>query len=167
MCEHSKILTIMSRNVLELKSIKIAPEKVKSFAAAKRLAKLKDFDLKEEYFEKVYHPADLVKDIAYYVEGETFQSNVRVADIKGTLHASYYDNNWLVMMMKLDRHKDDFDVERVKDAIFNTKCFEPIHLSKYGELYFINGGGNHRVCQAKFLGLETVPCEVTEFVIEK
>ena len=83
------------------------------------------------------------------------------------IHASYYDNNWLVMMMKLDRHKDDFDVERVKDAIFNTKCFEPIHLSKYGELYFINGGGNHRVCQAKFLGLETVPCEVTEFVIEK
>ena len=161
------MLTIMSRNVLELKSIKIAPEKVKSFAVAKRLAKLKDFDLKEEYFETVYHPADLVKDIAYYVEGETFQSNVRVADIKGTLHASYYDNNWLVMMMKLDRHKDDFDVERVKDAIFNTKCFEPIHLSKYGELYFINGGGNHRVCQAKFLGLETVPCEVTEFVIEK
>ena len=161
------MLTIMSRNVLELKSIKIAPEKVKSFAAAKRLAKLKDFDLKEEYFELVYHPADLVKDIANYVEGETYHANVPVADIKGTLHASYYDNNWLVMMMKLDRHKDDFDVERVKDAIFNTQCFEPIHLSKYGELYFINGGGNHRVCQAKFLGLETVPCEVTEFVIEK
>lgn len=159
--------TKMSRNILELKSIKIAPEKVQTLAAAKRIAKQKDFDLKEEYFEKVYHPADLVKDIAYYVEGETFQSNVRVTDIKGTLHASYYDNNWLVMMMKLDRHKDDFDVERVKDAIFNTKCFEPIHLIKYGELYFINGGGNHRVCQAKFLGLETVPCEVTEFVIEK
>ena len=158
----------MSRNVLELKSIKIAPEKVKSFAAAKRLAKLKDFDLKEEYFELVYHPADLVKDIANYVEGETYHANVPVADIKGTLHANYYDNNSLVMMMKLDRHKDDFDVERVKDAIFNTKCFEPIHLSKYGDLYyFISGGGNHRVCQAKFLGLKTVTCEVTEFVIEK
>ena len=98
---------------------------------------------------------------------DTYQANVPVADIKGTLHASYYDNNWLVMMMKLDRHKDDFDVESVKDAIFNTKCFEPIHLSKYGELYFINGGDNHRVCQAKVLGFETVPCEVTEFVIEK
>ena len=159
--------TKMSRNILELKSIKIAPEKVQTLASAKRIAKLKDFDLKEEYFELVYHPADLVKDIANYVEGETYHANVPVADIKGTLHASYYDNNWLVMMMKLDRHNDDFDVERVKDAIFNTKCFEPIHLSKYGELYFINGGGNHRVCQDKFLGLETVPCEVTEFVIEK
>lgn len=154
----------MSQNILELKSIKIAPEKVQTLAAAKLLAKLKNFDLKEEYFETVYHPADLVKGIAQYVEGETYQANVPVADIKGTLHASYYDCNWLVMMMKLDRHKDDFDVERVKDAIFNTKCFEPIQLSKFGSLYFIDGGGNHRVCQAKFLGLETVPCEVTEFV---
>lgn len=94
----------MSRNILELKSIKIAPEKVQTLAVAKRLAKLKDFDLKEEYFELVYHPADLVKDIANYVEGETYHANVPVADIKGTLHASYYDNNWLVMMMKLDRH---------------------------------------------------------------
>ena len=48
------------------------------------------------------------------------------------------------------------------EAILNTKCFEPIRLSKFGSLYFIDGGGNHRVCQAKFLGLETVPCEVTE-----
>lgn len=159
--------TKMSRNILELKSIKIAPEKVQTLAAAKCIAKLKDFDLKEEYFEMVCHPADLVNNIAYYVEGDTYQANVPVADIKGTLHASYYDNNWLVMMMKLDRHKDDFDVESVKDAIFNTKCFEPIHLSKYGDFYFISGGGNHRVCQAKFLGLETVPCEVTEYFIEK
>lgn len=157
----------MSQNILELKSIKIAPEKVQTLAAAKRLAKLKNFNLKEEYFETVYHPADLVKGIAQYVEGETYQANVPVADIKGTLHASYYDNNWLVMMMNLERHKTDFDVKKVKEAIFNAKCFEPIHLSKYGDIYFINGGGNHRVCQAKFLGVETVPCEVTEFVIEK
>ena len=55
------------------------------------------------------------------------------------------------MLMSLERHMDDFDVEKVKKAIFNAKCFEPIHLSKYGDIYFINGGGNHRVCQAKFL----------------
>ena len=113
----------MSRNILELKSIKIAPEKVQTLSAAKRLVKLKGFDLKEEYFELVYHPADLVKNIAHYVEGKTYRDTVPVADIKGTLHASYYDNNWLVMMMSLERHKDDFDVEKVKEAIFNTQYF--------------------------------------------
>lgn len=157
----------MSRNILELKSIKIAPEKVKTLSAAKRLMKLKGFDLKEEYFELVYHPADLVKNIAHYVEGKTYRDTVPVADIKGTLHPSYYDDNWLVMMMSLEQHRDDFDVEKVKEAIFNTQYFEPIHISKYGDIYFINGGGNHRVCQAKFLGIETIQCEVTEFVIEK
>ena len=114
---------IMSRNILELKSINIAPEMVQTLSAAKRIAKLKDFDLKEEYFELVYHPADLVKDIANYVEGETYHANVPVADIKGTLHASYYDNNWLVMMMKLDRHKDDFDVD-VLAFVHNIELFE-------------------------------------------
>ena len=52
-----------------------------------------------------------------------------------------------------------------KVTILNTQCFEPIQLSKFGSIYFIDGGGNHRVCQAKFLGLETAPCEVTEFVL--
>lgn len=157
----------MSRNILELKSIKIASEKVQTLAAAKRLAKLKDFDLKEEYFETVYHPADLVKNIAYYVEGETYQAEVPVADIKGTTHPSYYGLNWLQMLMSLERHKNDYDVEKVKEAIFNTQCFEPIQLSKFGSSYFIDGGGNHRFCQARFLGLDTVPCEVTEYVLSK
>lgn len=137
----------MNRNILELKAIKIAPEKVQTLAAAKRLAKLKDFDLKEEYFELVYHPADSMEHIAFYVEGERYNANVRVADIQGTPHRSYYGNNWLVMMMSLERHKDDYDVEKVNEAILNTKCFEPIQLSKFGDnIYFIDGGGNHRVC---------------------
>ena len=157
----------MSCNILELKYTKIAPEKVQPFAAAKRLAKLKDFDLKEDYFEMVYHPADLVEQIAYYVEGETYNANVRVADIKGTLHPSYYGLNWLQMLMSLERHKNDIDVEKVKEAIVNTQCFERIQLSKFGSIYFIDGGDNHRVCQAKFLGLETVSCAVTEFVLSK
>lgn len=154
----------MPRNILELKSIRIVPEKVQTLASTRRVAKLKDFDLREEFFDQVYHPEDLVQNIAYYVEGDTYEVNARVADIKGTLHPSYYGNNWLVMMMNLERHKNDFDVEAVKEAILNTKCFEPIHLRKYGSLYFIDGGGNHRVCQAKFLGMESVPCVVTEYV---
>lgn len=35
----------MSRNILELKSLRVAPEKVSTLALAKRVTKLKDFDL--------------------------------------------------------------------------------------------------------------------------
>lgn len=155
----------MSRNILELKSITVSPKKIQSLDAAKRVSKLKGFDLREEFFEQVYHPADLVKDIAYYVEKETYNANVSVKDIKGSTHPSYYGNNWLIMIMNLERHKVDTDIEAVRAAILDTGCFEPIQLSKFGDMYFIDGGGNHRVCQAKFLGLETVPCEVTEYVL--
>lgn len=57
----------MSRNILELKSLRISPKKVLTLALAKSNAKLKDFDLQEAFFEPVYHPVDLVKNIAYYV----------------------------------------------------------------------------------------------------
>ena len=73
----------MSRNILELKSIKIASEKVQTLTEAKRLAKLKDFDLKEEYFETVYHPADMVKNIAYYVEGRLTRQKCQSQTLRG------------------------------------------------------------------------------------
>ena len=157
----------MPRNILELKSIKVAPSKVRTLASARRVPKLKGFDLKAEYFQTVHHPADLVPHIGYYEAGDSRKATVRVADIKGTTHPSYYGENWLVMMMNLDRHKEDTDEEAVWAAILDAGGFEPIRLSKFGELYFVDGGGNHRVCQAKFLGIEEVPCEVREWVMTR
>ena len=154
----------MSRNILELKSIHIAPEKVATLESAKRLRRLKDFDLKEEYFETVYHPADLVEDIGEWKEMRSYEAEVPVADIKGTTHPSYYGLNWLQMLMSLERHKEDVDKEGVRRAILSGWTLEPIRLSKFGDLYFIDGGGNHRVCQARFLGVEKVKGEVREYL---
>lgn len=151
------------KNILELKSIKIPLEKVQTLEAARHIAKLKGCDLRPEFFETVYHPQDLIEHIAYYEEGKTYSAMVQVSDIKGTTHPSYYGLNWLQMLMSLERHKKDTDEESVRSAINNTQCFEPIRLSKFGNIYFINGGGNHRVCQAKFLGMETVLAKVTEY----
>lgn len=150
-------------SILELKSVKIKPEKIQTLEEARRIPKLKGYDLRPEYFETVYHPQDLIEHIAYYEEAKTYTAIVQVSDIKGTTHPSYYGLNWLQMLMSLERHKDDVDEESVREAINNTQCFEPIQLSKFGNIYFINGGGNHRVCQAKFLGVETVTAEVTEY----
>ena len=61
------------------------PEKVQILASAKRLAKLKNFDLKEYNFELVYNPQCLVEHVAYYLVSETYKVHVQVADIKGTL----------------------------------------------------------------------------------
>ena len=66
-----------------------------------------------------------MKHIAYYTAGDTYKANVTVSLIKGTTHPSYYGKNWLVMMMNLDRHKEDTDFEAVIKAISDTQCFEP------------------------------------------
>lgn len=154
---------IMSRNILELKSIRIAPEKVATPESARRMRRLKGFDMKEEYFETVYHPADLVEDIGEWKVVRSYEAEVPVANIKGTTHPSYYGLNWLQMLMSLERHKEDVDEESVRRAICDGGALEPIRLSKFGELYFIDGGGNHRVCQARMLGVEKVKVEVREW----
>ena len=153
----------MSRNILELKSIRIAPEKVATPESARRVRRLKDFNLKEEYFDTVYHPADLVEDIGQWEVASSYEAEVPLADIKGTTHPSYYGLNWLQMLMSLERHKEDVDEVSVRRAICDGGALEPIRLSKFGELYFIDGGGNHRVCQARMLGVEKVKGEVREW----
>lgn len=104
-----------------------------------------------------------MKDIGQWKVARRYEAEVPVADIKGTTHPSYYDLNWLQMLMNLERHKEDVDAERVRRAILSGGALEPIQLSKFGGLYFVDGGGNHRVCQARMLGVEKVRGEVREW----
>jgi len=157
----------MSRNILELKSIGwISPERIQTLEEAKCVPELSGFDLKEEFFEIVFHPEEFIRDYSSYVYVSTYETSVCVRNIKGTTHPNYCGKSWLRMMMGLKRHTNDYDVDRVKEIIYDTSIGERIRLSKYGEFYFVDGGGNHRVCQAKFLGLEMIPCEVTEYALK-
>ena len=109
----------MSRNILELKSIRIAPDKVATLESARRVRRLKGFDLKEEYFQTMCHPADLVEGIDQWEAVRSYEAEVPVADIKGTTHPSYYGLNWLQMLMSLERHKKDTDEQSVRRTIFS------------------------------------------------
>lgn len=157
-------LAMEKRNILELKSLPIPFEDVQSFDVARKSPHLKGFELQERFFDIVFHPKDYVENYPFYVRGETYEDVVLVENILGSTHESYVGKSWLVMLMSLNRNRGDVDVERVIAAIYDTQVSDRICLSKYGDAYFIDGGGNHRVCQAKILNLETVPCEVTEFV---
>lgn len=154
----------MTRNILELKSIYLPVEEVQSLDVARQNSNLQGFELNESFFEPVYHPQDYVENYPFYIRVKSYTDMVCVENIKGTTHDSYHGKNWLVMLMSLKRHRSDYDVEKVIAAINDTQVSDKICLSKYGDAYFVDGGGNHRVCQAKMLNLETVPCEVTEYV---
>lgn len=158
---------IMSRNILELKSISVPKGFIIPPDSVKQSEQLKGFDLRLDYFETVYSPKDLIEKLQFYKrKGVQYEDMVAVSSIKGTTHEGYYGGNWLSMMMNLQRNKYDFDVSRVKAAIINASG-ERIYLSKYGDHYFIDGGGNHRVCQARFLDIHKIPCFVTEYVLDE
>ena len=105
-------LAMEKRNILELKSLPIPFEDVQSFDVARKSPHLKGFELQERFFDTVYHPKDYVENYPFYESGETHEDVVRVERIMGTTHERYYGKNWLAMLMSLNRHQSDDDVER-------------------------------------------------------
>lgn len=87
-------------------------DEVMSFDVARQSPDLREFDLREYFFRPVYHPRDYVENYLFYESGETHEDVVRVERIMGTTHERYCGRSWLVMLMSLNRHRSDDDVER-------------------------------------------------------
>ena len=121
-------------------------------------------DLKKEkfppwYFEKVQSPEDLENFEFYYCQGYAYEE-ISVEKIIGTTHCSYFHKAWLEMLTNLKRHVTDNNVELVKQAILRKDDGKSV--DEYSGKYYICEG-NHRLCQAKFLGIPKVYCMVTKY----
>jgi hypothetical protein len=101
---------------------------------------------------------------------------VELSKIVGTTYEEYSKGTWGQMMkgLKPRRETDIFPSDRYFDMVRHThdhsqgsKLFQqPITLAKYGEEYIIYGGGNHRICHAKYIGIPTLLLRVQEYVID-
>lgn len=96
------------------------------------------------------------------IGGEGIVMEVTTKNIKGTTHCSYHNISWIEMLAHLPRQRYDVDEDSVKMAIADDKASERKSVAKYGEDYYILSG-NHRLCQAKMLEIETVICYVYEY----
>ena len=137
------------RNVLEIKTLPIKEAiNIKTLEDVKNNPLFKDFDLREEDLEHVFAPKDYINNYDFYRATSTYETSVNIADIKGTMHPGYQNRSWLLMLMGLSRSKHSCNIEATINAIHNLKGSK-ISLAKYGCYYFIEGDGNHRVCQAR------------------
>lgn len=121
-------------------------------------------DIKKEnfpswYFEKVQCPEDLDNFQFYYCDNYTYEE-ISVDKIVGTRHSDYYHKAWLEMLSNLKRYKTDNDIDFVKAIILRTDDDKSVHEYN-GEYYIV--AGNHRFCQAKFLGIPKVYCSVSKY----
>ena len=100
-------------------------------------------------------------------------SDVNLRNIVGTDHVSYNEGNWLEMLAQLPkRSTDEQYVAYVRDnpdhsfySEYSGVNKQPIVLHQYGDEYFICGGGNHRICHAKFAGLSHIRVEVEQHLL--
>lgn len=121
-------------------------------------------DIKKEnfppwFFEKVYCPEDLDNFQFYYYDNCTYEE-ISVDKIVGTTHCDYYHKAWLEMLSNLKHYKTDNDINFVKAIILRKDDDKSVH--EYNGKYYIVAG-NHRFCQAKFLGISKVYCSVSKY----
>lgn len=64
------------------------------------------------------------------------------------------------MLSNLKRHKTDNDIESIRERILKEN--DDKSVKEYNGKYYI-AAGNHRFCQAKFLGIVKVHCNVSKY----
>lgn len=120
------------------------------------------------YFERIKAPETSIKGFDFYqTRVELGVQEISAENIVGTTHVNYQNKTWLEMLCFLPRYRK---TSRERIEVFcrgDEKTNEPLHYIKYGEKYFICGGGNHRTCLAKFYEIPTIKADVTEYLLNE
>lgn len=129
------------------------------------------YEWKDWYYERAIMPKSLVGDIrSWHPEEMSRIEEVPVSQIIGHDHDRYnflqYEPYWISLLYAVgDRWKGTDPQKIMEDIRRENTGKSPVHLYKYKDSYFISEG-MHRSVLAKFLGLETMRCFVTEFFFE-
>lgn len=97
---------------------------------------------------------------------------VDVGKIVGTDYPEYAEGTWLQMLKNLKprRTGETFPSERYFEMVRNeydhSAGKQPITVSKYGEEYILCQSGNHRICHAKFAGIQFLRLRVQEYTMD-
>lgn len=110
-------------------------------------------------FNKVLSPKEL-KDYEFYECIKDVIENISIKDVIGTTHEKYMGKVWLEMLCCLKRKHDTANKEKIKLWIKETQ--NTIFVAEYAGKYYILDG-NHRICYAKFLGIERLTCNVSKY----
>lgn len=122
--------------------------------------------LSEQSNDQVINP-ELQKKFRYYTflpELQHTRVQVEVDKIRGSTHYSYNQSGWYSMLNNLHRPKNE-NRDWLKWFITTEEISEKKTLHKYGEDYYICAG-NHRCCYAKFLGLNSIACNIIEHTFD-
>lgn len=119
--------------------------------------------LKGWHFEKVFSESEIENFSFYSRSPKSYLTNeINPTVILGTTHVSYNNMTWIEMLGSLQRYWTQ-EPEKTIYNIHDETIIEKKSVAKYGDIYLISAGGNHRICLAKFLGLEKIKVEISEY----
>lgn len=126
------------------------------------------FEFKSWHFHKVKRP-DCEENYIFYnlLPPLHYTEIISPKLIVGSTHSDYYEKTWLEMLLTLKRSRHYYGLEKLKVFIQDESIGEKKSLTKINERYYIDGGGNHRVCYAKFLEYEQIACSIMERVFDE
>lgn len=98
---------------------------------------------------------------------DPFDKEIDTKQIVGTFHETYTRHRWKFVLLYLKRNNEKLlqEYETALAHINNEKITDKKRVYKFGDKYFIVAG-NHRLTFAKFMNLNSVLCEVVEYLFD-
>ena len=126
------------------------------------------FEFRSWHFHEVRNP-DHEKNYIFYklLPPLHYTGDISPKLIVGSTHSDYYEKTWLEMLLTLKRSRHYYGLKKLKDFIQDESIDEKKSLTKINERYYIDCGGNHRICYAKFLEYEQITCSIMERVFDE
>ncbi len=133
-----------------------------------------NFNIQDWHNNKVYHPTD-IKYLSFYEKVSARKQKINPSNIIGIEYAWAYNCpssnrsvDWLYLLRNLKRLDRVIDGFKSKESLIQHihKDEDPKSVKKYGGNYFTTSG-QHRLCIAKYLEVNSVEVNVEEFRLNK
>ncbi|WP_131368612.1 hypothetical protein [Chryseobacterium soli] len=136
-----------------------------------------DFSDKKHFYENVYKPEDFIYRDFFIEQPKRYKSKINPQRIVGISYGFAYNCyrkiNWHQLLNELHRFERIMKNFSSREDIIDNHILrkydedtEGKNVLKFGSHYFTTSG-QHRLCLAKFLELESVEVEVTEFKLDR
>lgn len=126
------------------------------------------FEIKNWCFDDSVYTSDYPNYKFWDIKPTKYYKRVKIPIQKviGTNHINYSHRNWIKVLGGLKRFSPERSTYAYRD-FFKSGNYGSLHYLKFNEDYFIGADGNHRTTIAKFLEIDYLIGDVTEYFFDQ
>lgn len=124
-----------------------------------------DFEFKKWINNTAIHPESIPEYHFYEKQNPSIKTSCKInpQQITGTSHPDYYNKSWIEVLGNLKRWKLYVnEIHLAAGSVLNERLVDKKSVAKYGDNIIVSMG-NHRCCFSKFLELDEITVDITEY----